>query len=43
MTQPGGGSFAVDIAQAPKVIRELEEAREELGEHQAGRARYSAR
>ena len=30
MTQPGGGSFAVDIAQAPKAIRELEEAREEL-------------
>lgn len=30
MTQPGGGSFAVDIAQAPKAIRELEEALEEL-------------
>ena len=30
MTQPGGGSFAVDIAQAPKAIRELEQAREEL-------------
>ena len=30
MTQPGGGSFVVDIAQAPKAIRELEEAREEL-------------
>jgi hypothetical protein len=32
MTQPGGGSFAVDIAQAPKAIRELEQAREELQE-----------
>ena len=30
MTQPGGGSFVVDIAQAPKAIRELEDARREL-------------
>ena len=30
MTQPGGGSFAVDVAQAPKAIRELEDARREL-------------
>ncbi|GAA4727982.1 PE domain-containing protein [Actinomycetospora chibensis] len=30
MTQPVGGSFAVDIARAPKAIRELEQAREEL-------------
>ena len=32
MTQPGGGSFAVDIARAPKAIRELEQARDELQE-----------
>jgi hypothetical protein len=30
MTQPGGGSFAVDFARAPKAIRELEDALEEL-------------
>jgi hypothetical protein len=30
MTQPGGGSFAVDIARATKAIRELEQARDEL-------------
>jgi hypothetical protein len=30
MTQPGGGSFAVDSARAPKAIRELEDARREL-------------
>ncbi|MDD7919958.1 PE domain-containing protein [Actinomycetospora callitridis] len=30
MTQAGGGSFAVDIARAPKAIRDLEQARDEL-------------
>jgi len=30
MSQPSGGSFDVDIAQAPKAIRELEQARDEL-------------